>query len=300
MYVAACAFDRTVSLFDFFSGKLLAQVSGHSEIITSVRFSPNGRYLLSVGGDGCIMKWSLGEHLVEGIQERLLELATAHKLKMTRLPAYVPARAESRRDGGAKHVPDIMSSLPPPPPVPMRRDSEAFPTAQRASSSSSSGGGVRTSGARDTTSRDKDRDRVREGANRIRRVADVDSEERSRLEEVEEEEDSRVFRGPPKGKESKVHGMGLIAEGCEGKDQDESESEIVDSLDGERDDATEMANRQLDGLESWLEELVSKYCSILYYILRDAVMCLEVFVPHVPSLPKPHTPHHTCTSRHFS
>jgi WD domain, G-beta repeat len=244
MYVAVCAFDRTVSLFDFFSGELLCQVSGHSEIITAVRFSPDGRYLLSVGGDGCIMKWSLGEHLVEGIQERLLELTTAHKLKMARIPAPVPAHSDSRRDSGAKGVPGIMPPLPPPP---VRGDRETFPPAPRASSSSSSslGGGVRAGAARDLT-REKEREREQER----------DPVETSRLEE----EDNRVFRVAPKGKESKIQGLGHIAEETEG--EDESDMDIVDSLDGERDDATEKANRQLDGLESWLEELVSLSLSI--------------------------------------
>ena len=86
-------------------------------------------------------------------------------------------------------------------------------------------------------------------------MEDLDSEEQSRLEE----EGNRMFRVAPKGKESRVQGLRHIAEGSEDDDE-----EHVDSLDGERDDATELANRQLDGLESWLEELVSAYlCSAL-------------------------------------
>ena len=77
MFVAACAFDKTINVFDFFSGELIAQVGGHSELITSVRFSPDGRYLLSVGGDGCVMMWSLADPLVIAMQDRLLELLTS-------------------------------------------------------------------------------------------------------------------------------------------------------------------------------------------------------------------------------
>ena len=68
MYIAACAFDKMISVFDFFSGDLIAQVQGHSELVTGVRFSPDGRYLLSIGGDGCIMMWKLADVLLKNMQ----------------------------------------------------------------------------------------------------------------------------------------------------------------------------------------------------------------------------------------
>jgi hypothetical protein len=43
-------------------------------LITAVKFSPDGRHLISVGGDGCIMVWEMAEHLVEAMQDRLVEL----------------------------------------------------------------------------------------------------------------------------------------------------------------------------------------------------------------------------------
>lgn len=84
MYVAACAFDKTVNLFDFFSGDLLAQVSGHSELITAVRFSPDGRHLLSVGGDGCIMIWAMAEPFVAAMQERASELLLSSQKRQSK------------------------------------------------------------------------------------------------------------------------------------------------------------------------------------------------------------------------
>ena len=55
MYVAACTFDKKICIFDFFSGNLMSYFdSGHAEVITAIRFSPNGKHLLTVGGDGCI------------------------------------------------------------------------------------------------------------------------------------------------------------------------------------------------------------------------------------------------------
>ena len=80
MYVAVCSFDKVIRLFDYFSGEVLAQVSGHSELITALKFSLDGKYLVSVGGDGCIFVWRLSSVLVSAMQERLVEmLATAQQ-----------------------------------------------------------------------------------------------------------------------------------------------------------------------------------------------------------------------------
>ena len=78
-FIATCAFDKTLSLFDFFSGELVSQVTGHSELMTSVRFSPDGSYILTAGGDGCIMKWALPYYITSAIQERILELELKEK-----------------------------------------------------------------------------------------------------------------------------------------------------------------------------------------------------------------------------
>eukprot|EP01038_Epipyxis_sp_PR26KG_P005454 gene5454-7548_t len=74
MYVATCAFDKNITLLDFFSGETVAQVSGHSELITGIKFSPDGQYLITTGGDGCIMMWKLGNTLVKTMQDRIMEL----------------------------------------------------------------------------------------------------------------------------------------------------------------------------------------------------------------------------------
>ena len=74
MFVAVTGFDKTVNIFDFFSGELLCKVGGHAEVVTSVKFTNDGRHILSVGGDGTIMVWRVSDGLVAAMQDRLLEL----------------------------------------------------------------------------------------------------------------------------------------------------------------------------------------------------------------------------------
>jgi WD40 repeat protein len=59
MYIAVCAFDKTINVFDFFSGDLLVRLAGHSELITGLKFTPDGRSLISFGGK--IRKSSLNQ-----------------------------------------------------------------------------------------------------------------------------------------------------------------------------------------------------------------------------------------------
>ena len=63
--VATCSFDKHIRLVDFFSGEIIADVAGHSDIVTAVRFSPDGEFLISVGGDGCIFIWKVADVLVQ-------------------------------------------------------------------------------------------------------------------------------------------------------------------------------------------------------------------------------------------
>jgi WD40 repeat protein len=110
MYIATCAFDKTISIFDFFSGELVTQVSGHSELVTGVKFSPDGRYLVSIGGDGCILMWRVAEFLVKAMQDRLIELMSSAQRRNHKATAAV--RKSYAGAGGGGDVP------PPPLPAP--------------------------------------------------------------------------------------------------------------------------------------------------------------------------------------
>ena len=97
MYVAACTFDKKICIFDFFSGNLMTCIdSGHAELITAIRFSPNGKHLLTVGGDGCVMIWRMGMELVSSMQDRILELYTNVKHKQQEQYQQLLRSMESR------------------------------------------------------------------------------------------------------------------------------------------------------------------------------------------------------------
>ncbi len=73
-YAATCSFDKYIHIFDFYSGRCLCKVSGHCELVTDVRFSLDGRRLISIGGDGCIFIWRLSTVLQQAMHDRLCEL----------------------------------------------------------------------------------------------------------------------------------------------------------------------------------------------------------------------------------
>ncbi|CAM9266437.1 unnamed protein product [Ectocarpus sp. 12 AP-2014] len=74
MYAAACSFDKWIRLFDFYSGECLAKVAGHSELATGVRFTPDGRRLVTTGGDGVMFVWRLSPELHQSMRDRMCEL----------------------------------------------------------------------------------------------------------------------------------------------------------------------------------------------------------------------------------
>mmetsp|Transcript_23235 Transcript_23235/g.36973 ORF Transcript_23235/g.36973 Transcript_23235/m.36973 type:complete len:1080 (+) Transcript_23235:1368-4607(+) len=74
MFCATGSFDKTIRLFDFYSGECLAKSSGHSETITGLVFSTDCKRLVSVSCDGCMFVWKLAPEITAAIKERLKEL----------------------------------------------------------------------------------------------------------------------------------------------------------------------------------------------------------------------------------
>ncbi|XP_056621135.1 mitogen-activated protein kinase-binding protein 1-like isoform X2 [Triplophysa dalaica] len=73
VYVAVSCSDKTISLFDFRTGECLATMFGHSEIIGSLMFTDDCKYLISASGDSCIFVWRLAPELTMNMRERLFQ-----------------------------------------------------------------------------------------------------------------------------------------------------------------------------------------------------------------------------------
>lgn len=85
------------------------QSSGHSDLITGLEFSPNGRALISVGGDGCIMVWKLSEDLVTAMQDRLVELCLKAEKKQKDMQEKAALIAAQEREMQMQHSKPSMS-----------------------------------------------------------------------------------------------------------------------------------------------------------------------------------------------
>jgi len=116
LYAACCTFDRWVRLMDFHSGEVLAQVAGHAELVTSLKFTADGKRLVSGGGDGCVFVWKLGSPLVGAMADRAKELEVQRTKRRAELraaakasttaahaaAANVPALVDTTADDGAR------------------------------------------------------------------------------------------------------------------------------------------------------------------------------------------------------
>lgn len=71
LYFATSCTDKSLNLFDYKTGECVATAFGHSEVITGLKFSQNGRNLISVSGDGCIFVWKLPVDIANAISCKL-------------------------------------------------------------------------------------------------------------------------------------------------------------------------------------------------------------------------------------
>lgn len=70
-YLVTSSVQKYVLLFDTYTKTFLSHVYGHSEMILGVRFSRDGRYFVSVGGDGCVFVWKLPNDVTQFIHKHI-------------------------------------------------------------------------------------------------------------------------------------------------------------------------------------------------------------------------------------
>ena len=51
-YVATSSTDKTIYVYEYLTGHCVASMTGHSELVTGLKFMPSGKNLISVSGDG--------------------------------------------------------------------------------------------------------------------------------------------------------------------------------------------------------------------------------------------------------
>jgi WD40 repeat protein len=77
LFMATASVDKSLCIYDYFSGRCLARTTGHSELITGLCFTPDCRRLISVSGDGCIFVWRLSSSITKAILDRMTEIEKA-------------------------------------------------------------------------------------------------------------------------------------------------------------------------------------------------------------------------------
>ncbi|XP_056437864.1 mitogen-activated protein kinase-binding protein 1-like [Gadus chalcogrammus] len=77
LYLATSCSDKNISIFDFHTGECVANMFGHSEVVTGMKFTNDCTHLISVSGDSCIFVWRLAAELTMNMRERLCQLRTS-------------------------------------------------------------------------------------------------------------------------------------------------------------------------------------------------------------------------------
>ncbi|KAF6208405.1 hypothetical protein GE061_016861 [Apolygus lucorum] len=79
IFVATSCTDKTLCIYDYYSGECMATMSGHSELVTGLRFTQDCTRLISASGDGCVLVWSIPHDMVVTMQARLSQQAARTK-----------------------------------------------------------------------------------------------------------------------------------------------------------------------------------------------------------------------------
>ncbi|XP_019714745.1 mitogen-activated protein kinase-binding protein 1-like, partial [Hippocampus comes] len=93
LYIATSCSDKSINIFDFYSGECVATMFGHSEVVTGLKFSSDCTRLISVSGDSCIFVWRLSPELTLRMRQRVADL---------RLPGRGAASRDAPRQRSGK------------------------------------------------------------------------------------------------------------------------------------------------------------------------------------------------------
>lgn len=92
IYIATSCTDKSLSVYDYYTGECMAVMLGHSELVTGkncveftfclivffyvgLRFTNDCKRLISASGDGCVFVWKLPRDMVVTMQARMQQQA---------------------------------------------------------------------------------------------------------------------------------------------------------------------------------------------------------------------------------
>ncbi|CAF1617111.1 unnamed protein product, partial [Didymodactylos carnosus] len=78
-YVATSCSNKCVYIWDTMTNECVANLCGHSEIVTDIKFSQHGNYLYTISGDSCIFAWNISELAIVPTTFRIPQLPTQLK-----------------------------------------------------------------------------------------------------------------------------------------------------------------------------------------------------------------------------
>ncbi|XP_057489788.1 uncharacterized protein LOC130775686, partial [Actinidia eriantha] len=65
--------NRSICMYDFFTGEIVARAVGHGEVINGIIFLPDCKHIVSVAGDGCIFVWEVPAPLSSKMLQKIKE-----------------------------------------------------------------------------------------------------------------------------------------------------------------------------------------------------------------------------------
>lgn len=72
-YLVCSYSNKSICMYDFLNGDIVAQALGHGEVVTGVIFLPDCKHIVSVSGDGCIFVWKLPGRLASRMLDKMKE-----------------------------------------------------------------------------------------------------------------------------------------------------------------------------------------------------------------------------------
>ena len=71
-YFATSCTDKCVCVYEYRTGDLVGTLTGHSELVTGLAFSPDCQHLITVSGDSCVFLWKLPGRMIDSMKAQLL------------------------------------------------------------------------------------------------------------------------------------------------------------------------------------------------------------------------------------